>query len=282
MFDIVLLRSFVAVAETRSFTSAGAELRMSQSAVSKHVRALEFSANAVLLDRDSREVSITEAGDAMLTFARRILATHDDATAYFSGRQPGSRLRIGAEPLVAITALPEMLRGFRQNFPDVTIDIRTGEGEELVAQVRSGQLDVVLVQQSSSPSARTVVRQRLAWVAHPELQLDERAPIPFVVIHGVYPSTMWVFRLLEDEDRSWLITCTAEDWAGVHAALCAGLGVAVLPERLIPPGAQQVSADWLPGLPEIQYALVDHPRTDRAWIRDLRVQARAALEPRAF
>ncbi|MCU1581400.1 MAG: LysR family transcriptional regulator, partial [Microbacteriaceae bacterium] len=74
MFDPTLLKTFVAVAETLSFTGAAQQLGLSQPTVSQHIRKLETSAGRNLVDRDTREVRLTDNGDAMLGFARTILA----------------------------------------------------------------------------------------------------------------------------------------------------------------------------------------------------------------
>ena len=81
MFDPALLRTFVAVAETLSFTRAGELLQLSQPTVSQQVRKLEVAAGRQLVARDTRAVALTDNGDAMLGFARSILAAHDEAAA---------------------------------------------------------------------------------------------------------------------------------------------------------------------------------------------------------
>ncbi len=91
MFDPVLLRTFVALAETLSFTQAAARLQLSQPTVSQHVRRLEKAAGRALVARDTRAVTLTDNGEAMLGFARSILAAEDQAVTYFTGH--ASRIR---------------------------------------------------------------------------------------------------------------------------------------------------------------------------------------------
>ena len=85
MFEPAQLRSFLAVAETLSFTKAAERLGLAQPTVSQHVRKLETAAKRVLVARDTRDVRLTDNGDAMAGFARSILAAHDAASRYFSG-----------------------------------------------------------------------------------------------------------------------------------------------------------------------------------------------------
>ena len=92
MFDPVLLRTFVTVAETLNFTVTGQLLGLSQPTVSQHIRKLEVAAGRNLVLRDTREVRLTDNGDAMLGFARSILAAHDQASSYFTGSAMRGRL----------------------------------------------------------------------------------------------------------------------------------------------------------------------------------------------
>jgi len=96
VYDPALLTTFLAVAETRSFTGAGLRLGISQPTVSQHVGRLEKSVGRLLVTRDTREVRLTDAGDAMAGFARTILAAHAAAESYFSGSAMRGRLRFGA------------------------------------------------------------------------------------------------------------------------------------------------------------------------------------------
>src|SRR5690606_2613133 len=96
VFDPALLRTFVAVAETLSFTRAAELLGLSQPTVSQQIRKLEIAAGRTLVTRDTRAVALTDNGDAMLGFARSILAAHDQAAAYFTGTAMRGRIRFGS------------------------------------------------------------------------------------------------------------------------------------------------------------------------------------------
>jgi DNA-binding transcriptional LysR family regulator len=280
VFDLVLLRSFAAVAETLSFTAAAAELRMSQSTVSKHVRALEAAAGAILFERDTREVLLTDAGDTMALFARRILEAHDDATAYFGRSSTVPRLRIGTIPLVALSVLPVIVSEFRDAHPDVVVDLRVDPeaDAELAAAVRAGDLDLALVTPHVAPSTRTLIRQRYVWVGAPGLELRREDPVPIILLQGLTPSRMGMFRELEESGCTWRTSCFARDWHGVYAALRAGLGVIILPHGMIPPDLVPIEADWLPQLSEGEFALIENPAAPREWVRDFRAITRRLLQ----
>ena len=130
-YDPAQLRTFLAVAQTRSFTQAAARLGIRQPTVSQHVRKLETAVGRVLVLRDTHTVALTSDGEAMIGFARSILAAHDDAAAYFRGERPHGRLRIGMSDDLALTRLPQILRDFRRDHPGVDLDLTVDQSGTL-------------------------------------------------------------------------------------------------------------------------------------------------------
>ena len=89
--DTDLLRAFVAVADARSFTRAGAGLLRTQAAVSQQVKRLEEVVGARVFDRDTRGVRLTPDGERLLAYARRLLSLNDEALAVMARRRPDAR-----------------------------------------------------------------------------------------------------------------------------------------------------------------------------------------------
>src|ERR1700735_2123534 len=96
MLDPVLLQTFLAVAQTRSFTRTAERLGLRQSTVSQHIRKLEQEAGRRLFVRDTHSVTMTADGEAMLEFARNILAANERAERYFGAAPLRGTLRFGA------------------------------------------------------------------------------------------------------------------------------------------------------------------------------------------
>jgi len=265
MFDPVLLRTFVAVAETLSFTRAGELLDLSQPTVSQQVRKLEVAAGRQLVARDTRAVALTDNGDAMLGFARSILAAHDQAAAYFTGSAMRGRLRFGSADDLALTQLPQVLRDFRQLYPQINLELTVNQSGVLARRLQAGQLDLVYIKQEpDQPEGRVVRRERLVWVAHKSLQLEPDQPVPLIVYQAPSFSRSAAIRALEDAGRTWRITCNVREINGVLAALRAGIGVAVFPQSLIPADLVPVTTTFgLPTLGEVDFALLDNPRAAR-------------------
>ena len=265
MFDPVLLRTFVAVAETLNFTRAGERLDLSQPTVSQQVRKLEVAAGRQLVARDTRAVSLTDNGDAMLGFARSILAAHDEAAAYFTGSAMRGRLRFGSADDLALTQLPQILRDFRQLYPQINLELTVSQSGALARRLKAGQLDLVYVKQEpDQPDGRVVRRERLVWVAHKSLQLEPAQPVPLIVYQAPSFSRSAAIKALEDAGRTWRITCNVREINGVLAALRAGIGVAVFPQSLIPDDLVRVTSTLgLPLLGDVDFALLDNPRAAR-------------------
>lgn len=280
-FDPVLLRSFVAVAETGSFTRAAAQLTLSQPTVSQHVRRLEATVDSVLIDRDTRRVRLTEKGEAMAGFARRILAVHAEAASYFKGSVMQGRLRFGTADDLAITQLPRILRHFRQLHPQIDLELTVGQSAALLRRLKAGQLDLIFIKQEPDEVTGTPVRRDvLVWMGQDKTTIDPEAPVPLVTYQSPSLSRRSAVRALEAAGRRWRIACSIKDINSALAAVRAGLGIAVFPQSLIPDDLVKVTRRFgLPELGDVAFALVKNPTapeepvaalTDAIIRRDLR------------
>ncbi|HEY0449946.1 LysR family transcriptional regulator [Actinophytocola sp.] len=141
------LRYFVAVAEERHFTRAAKQLHVAQSGLSASIRSLERELGASLFRRNTRQVQLTAAGQALLAEARRALAATDaarDAVAAVQGLLQGS-LAIGTLQCLHVVHLPTVLAGFLATHPGLEIRLRHGGSGELTDQVAHGRLDLAFV-----------------------------------------------------------------------------------------------------------------------------------------
>ena len=265
MFDPVLLRSFVAVAETLSFTQSAHQLSLSQPTVSQHIRQLALAAGRNLVTRDTRSVALTDNGEAMLGFARTILAAQDQAQSYFTGSAMRGRLRFGSADDLALTQLPGILRDFRQLYPQINLELTVSQSPTLLRRLAAGALDLVFIKQDpGSTEGRLVRRDRMVWLGHRSMTLDRDAPVPLIAYQAPSLSRMYAIRSLESVGRMWRITCNVKEVNGVLAAVRAGIGIAVFPQSLIPPDLAQVSANYeLPELGDVDFSLLDNPSAPR-------------------
>ncbi|MGI8868061.1 MAG: LysR family transcriptional regulator [Mycobacteriales bacterium] len=262
MFEPVLLRTFLTVARTLSFTEAARSLGLSQPTVSQHVRRLEDVAGRQLVVRDTRAVALTDNGEAMAGFARTILAAHDQAASYFTGTAMRGRLRFGAADDLALTHLPRVLRNFRELYPQINLELTVTQSGQLIRRLQSGQLDLVYVKQAAGEhSGRLVRRDRLVWVGLENTRLEPDGPVPLIVYQAPSLSRAAAIGALEAAGRTWRITCNTREVNGVLAAVRAGIGIAVMGQSLIPPDLVALSARFeLPELGDLDMALLANPR----------------------
>src|SRR6195952_4654739 len=266
MFDPVLLKTFLAVAETRSFTGAGVQLGLSQPTVSQHVRKLEDAAGRLPITRDTRDVRLTDNGDAMAGFARTILAAHAVASSYFSGSAMRGRLRFGAGDDLAITQLPRILRHFRQLYPQINLELTVSQTGPLVRRLRSGQLDLIFIKEApdESPDGVRVNRDTMVWVGHEKKIIETAQPVPVVAYQAPSFSRQVGIDALEAVGRTWRITCNSREVSGLLAAVRAGLGGAVFAQSLIPEDLVKVTTRFgLPTLGDVDFTLLANPNAPK-------------------
>ena len=152
--DIAALKAFIAVADARSFSLAAEHLFITQPAVSKRVSALEGELEARLFDRIGRTVTLTEAGEALLPRARKILLELEDsirALSNLSGEVHGT-LRFATSHHIGLHRLPPVLKHFVRQYPQVRLDIRFMDSEEACHAVETGELELAIVTLPPSPA----------------------------------------------------------------------------------------------------------------------------------
>ncbi|SMQ67978.1 transcriptional regulator, LysR family [Agreia sp. VKM Ac-1783] len=261
VFDPTLLRTFLAVAETSSFTVAAQRLGISQPTVSQHVRRLEQASGRLLVARDTRDVSLTDNGDAMAGFARTILAAHSAADDYFSGSAMKGKLRFGTADDLAITQLPRILRHFRQLYPQINLELTVDQSGPLFRKLHAGSLDLIFIKQKPETTDGTVVRRdQLVWVGQEKTIVEPGAPVPLITYQGTTVSRTSAIEALEQAGRRWRITCNTREVNGLLAAVRAGIGVAVFPRSLIPDDLVVVGNRFdLPELGEVDLTLLRNP-----------------------
>ncbi|KUJ70836.1 LysR family transcriptional regulator [Streptomyces albus subsp. albus] len=258
MFDPVQLRSFLTVAQTLSFTRAGQRLGLRQSTVSQHIRKLETAAGRRLFSRDTHGVELTEDGEAMLGFARTILAANERAASWFTGTRLRGRLRFGASEDFVLTRLPEILAGFRRDHPEVDLELTVELSGTLHERLRAGRLDLVLAKRfEDGPQGPLVWRDRLVWIGGERLRIDPNRPLPLIVFPPPGLTRARALEVLERHGRPWRIACTSGSLSGLVAAARAGLGVMAHTRGLIPPGLVPVpERAGLPDLGPVDFVLL--------------------------
>ena len=150
MLDVKRMRVLREVAAERSFSAAAQKLGYTQSAVSQQVAALEREAGSTLIERNPRGLRLTDAGEALVRHAEKILARLAEAEAELEAIAGlrGGRLRLASFPTAGATLVPRAIREFSHRHPAVELSLGEGEPDESLPRLKAGELDLVLVDDS--------------------------------------------------------------------------------------------------------------------------------------
>ncbi len=258
LMDTHALRAFVTVADEGSFTAAADTLFLTQPAVSKRIALLEEQLHARLFDRVGRHVALTEAGEALLARARRILLELEDsarAIDNLSGEVAG-RLRIGTSHHIGLHRLPPVLRHFARAWPEVELDIRFIDSEEAYDAVMQGDLELGLVtlppRADPGTDTRVIWHDPLVFMVGPDHALAQGVPgLADLTRHPALlpaPSTFTrriVEGLFRENGLSLNVAQSTNYLETLHMMVSVGLGWSVLPASMLD---NRVRAISIPGV----------------------------------
>jgi DNA-binding transcriptional LysR family regulator len=259
--DPELLRAFVTVVDARGFSAAAQRLLRGQSAVSLQVKRLEERLGARLLERGPRHLRLTGEGEAILESARRILALNEELAARAREPELAGVVRLGAPEDFATTRLPAILASFTRTFPRVALEVTCELTMELLDRFHAGGLDLALVKREpSGPSeGLRVWREPLVWVAAGHDAAPTAGPLPLVCSPRPCLHRKRATTALDAIGRPWRVAYSCQSLSGNHAALRAGLGLAVLPLDMVPHDLVILNEQesGLPDLADTEMALVE-------------------------
>lgn len=260
--DPALLRSFVTVHDTGSFTRAAERLHLTQSAVSHQIRRLEEQLGRQLLVRTTRRLVVTEDGADLLGYARQILQALDELGQRFRPSAVAGEVRFGAPENFVGDRLPVLLCRFARAFPSVRLDVRVNMALDLHALVASGELDLAVVLTAGESAKGPVIRKtQLVWVAADNFDAAPGAPLPFAFFPLPCINRNVAIRALDGIGIQWQAVFTSPSQQGINAAILSGLAISILPREDIAPGMRVIDGCYgLPPLPMANFSLI--------WSRD--------------
>ncbi|MBD1550388.1 LysR substrate-binding domain-containing protein [Pseudomonas typographi] len=188
--DVANLSAFIAIAELGSFSAAGERLHLTQPAISKRIASLEAQLENRLFDRLGREVSLTEAGRALLPRAYQIVNVLDDtrrALTNLNGEVSG-RLTLATSHHIGLHRLPPVLRAFTKRYPNVALDIQFLDSEVAYDEILHGRAEVAVITLAPEPygliKAVPIWDDPLDFVAAPEHALARQVHVTPADIAG--------------------------------------------------------------------------------------------------
>ncbi len=271
-FELDQVRAFEAVARTGGFRPAADDLGTAQSSVSQQVKRLEEQLGHPLFRRTTRRVELTDAGQALLIYARALLGLAEQTRRHFDRPPPDGVLRLGIVEDFAIAQLHRVLALFRRGHPRFAFTLRTGLSAQLFGGLDAGELDVVLAKRLPGRSTgRLLWAEPLAWFgdvgAVPAAGTGD--PVPIVTYPAPSETRDVLLNGLRSAGRTWSVVAESVSLAALGAAVVGGLGVAAFSRRLPPAGVVPLPPDvGLPPLGDVEYVI-----DQRATPRDASVDA---------
>jgi DNA-binding transcriptional LysR family regulator len=269
--DTSLLRTFLSLAETGSFSRTGIRIGRTQSAVSAQIRRLETALGRRLLERDTRNVRLTADGERLLVHARAMVAQADAMLARFQTTDLAGEVRFGSPEDFASAYLPDILGVFAAAHPAVELHVTCQLTLPLVEEFERGVHDLIIVKQDPAqryPGSRPLWRERLVWVARPGVGANfpdaarTGRPLPLVLSPSPCVYRSRAAGALDAAGVAWTGVFTSPSFAGCCAAVRAGLGYAVMPRAMTPPDLAVL--DGWPELVAAEIALLGAARLSPA------------------
>ena len=253
MLDIDVLRTFVAIADTGSFSSAANAVFRTPSAVSMQIKKLEEQIGVAVFDRDARSVTLTSDGEVLLGFARRLLALNREAVSKFVAPTVTGVVRLGSPDDIGECVLPLVLKRFAVTHPGVTVDVVIDQSSNLRKRLDERRLDVTLVNMSHTVPGKgdteVLLDEELVWAGAKCGTAYRRDPLPLSIWEEGCAWRGNALEALESSGRPYRIAYMSSHSTGQRAAIMADLAIAPFAKTLLGEGIVALGSEH--GLPEL-------------------------------
>jgi DNA-binding transcriptional LysR family regulator len=252
-----LLHTFVAIAESGSFTEAARHVHRTQSAVSMQIKRLEELLGRPVFTREGRTVRLSAEGELLLGHARRILNAHREALAALLQPELQGTVSLGTVDEYAVTFLPSILARFGESHPLVHVDVICDMTINLLRRLGENEIDFAIVTHGHGDDGGIILhREPLVWVTSASHSAQQLNPIALALFHPGCRFRQWTIDALAKQARPYRIAYTSMSLAGIEAALRAGLAISAVPRSNVGVGLRILDErDGFPPLPSCQIAL---------------------------
>jgi len=270
MLDLELLRSFVSVVDAGGFTRASERIHRTQSTVSQQIKRLEDDIGQPLLDRSGKDVTPTEAGERLLSYARRLLALAEEARDVMTRPGHEGAVRLGVPEDFAAYRLTKLLAAFARSHSSLRLDVRADQSVCLKRDLERGDLDLALFKRAAGEKGGIAVwPERVHWVTsknHPIQMKTGSVPLIGYPAGCLYRTR--AIHALESTGRTWHMAYTSSNLSAIQAAVAAGMGLSILSEMAIQADHRVLTAkDGFSPIDRTEVALVASPDASPATLR---------------
>ena len=252
LLDLDVLRTFVAIAETGSFTTAANAVFRTPSAVSMQIKKLEDILGRSVFARDARSVSLTTDGEMLLGYARRLLSINREVVSKFIIPDIVGVVRLGSPDDYGERVLPHVLKRFAQSHPSIAVDVTIDQSSNLRRRMDDRALDITLLTNSyktSALGAEVLLTEPIVWAGAKGGCAHLREPLPVSLWEEGCAWRAGALEALGREGRNYRIAYMSAHTAGQRAAIMSDLAVAPLPKSFL--GNDMVELCPKDGMPDI-------------------------------
>jgi DNA-binding transcriptional LysR family regulator len=252
LLDLDLLRTFVAISETGSFTTAANAVYRTPSAVSMQIKKLEDILGRSVFSRDARSVTLTTDGEMLLGYARRMLSINREAVSKFIVPEISGVVRLGSPDDYGERVLPHVLKRFAQSHPSIAVDVTIDQSSNLRRRMDDRALDITLLTNSlkvNLDGAEIMLTEPVVWAGAKGGCAHLREPLPVSMWEEGCAWRAGAIEALSREGRNFRIAYMSAHTTGQRSAILADLAVAPLPKSFI--GNDMVELTARDGLPEM-------------------------------
>ena len=255
--DTFSLQCFIATAETLSFTKASQRVNRTQSAVSQQIAKLENLVEKTLFKRN-KILELTTDGEIFLNYAKQIFSLHCETIEYFKEPELKGEVRFGIPDDFASVFLYDFLSEFILTHPNISLHIECDLTLNLYENFKKKKLDLVLLKMpcpKDSKFANALSSEKLCFVGDQKL-IKNKKIIPLVLSPKPCVYRKQTIDALNNKKINWRIAFSSHSYSGIIAAVRAGLGLTVLPQKMIPKDLTIVKSDILPKLENSNISLL--------------------------
>ena len=259
LLDLSALRALIAAVDLGGFGKAAQYLHRTPGAISLQLRGLEERIGKPLFRKTGRTLALTEEGELLLGYARRLLALNDEAVLAVGVSGLEGALRFGMPQDFAQGGLTQALARFGRAHALLRVELRVDRSERLARAVMADELDLALTF-GALPGHVTppLAAMPVSWFAHPSLELAPGEPVPLLVLDPPCGFRKSAIDALDRAGRAWRLVLTSGSVSALWAAAEAGLGAVPRTSLHVPASLKTASASWdLPALPWADIHLID-------------------------
>jgi len=243
--DFRQLTYFIEVAKCNSFTKASEKLHLSQPTLSKMVKGLEEELMVDLIDRSTRQITLTDAGEIVFEEGLKIIESMEDLSTHLYDLMNLKRgkMQIGIPPLIGVLFFPKIIKGFQKLYPDIEINLLERGGNKVMEEVREGLLDlglVIMPEDDEGFDCVPFLHEKLRLFVHATHRLANRKTVemhelrdePFILFSEDFTLHDRVLQECMKAGFDPNVAYVSSQWDFISEMIAEKLGVTIFPEAI--------------------------------------------------